>query len=244
MIHVLGLLARAGHGKSTVCNYLAETYGVEIVSLARPLKMIAKAVMGFSDEQLWGTQAQKEAIDPRYGMSARIFLQKLGTDGIRTYLGEQTFCEGLALAIRKDHEKRRAACANPDDFRPVVYAVEDARFPNEVDFLNNLDQRDRRNGSEPAMTGYTIKLVCEDAPPSGNDSHASEAGVDKVQPYQLAATVVSRRKPREEDENGNPIGGGFGVAHLISEFEKALELPRLAGLRVALRSGKAGRKAA
>ncbi len=45
------------------------------MSLASPLKRIAQVTMGFSDAQLYGTQEEKEAIDPRYGMSARVFLQ-------------------------------------------------------------------------------------------------------------------------------------------------------------------------
>lgn len=211
MIHVLGLLARAGHGKSTVANYLRDHYGVGIVALAAPLKKIAKIAMDFSDDQLYGTQAQKEAIDPRYGMSARIFLQKLGTEGIRAHLGEMVFCEGMAHAVRLVHAYDGSS----------VFAVDDMRFPNEAEFVHGLDTR---SGS-PKMFGHVIKIVCTDAPPSGNDAHASEAGIDLVEPRHIGATIVSSRAQ--------------GVAHLIGELDRTLGLPEFAGLLKAMKASKA-----
>gem|GEM_PF-7043568 len=69
MIYVLGLLAKAGHGKTTVARHLGEAFGAETRSLAGPLKRAVQKVFGFSEAQLWGTQADKEAIDARYGFS-------------------------------------------------------------------------------------------------------------------------------------------------------------------------------
>ncbi len=234
MIHVIGLLARAGHGKTTVANYLRDEYGVEIVSLASPLKKIAKVVFDFSDDQLYGTQAQKEAIDPRYGFSARIALQKLGTEGIRAHLGAETFCEGLALAIRRKHEALRASPslslysrgaieAGPS----MVCAVDDMRFPNEAEFVAELDRRESRRDGAPKMFGHVLKIVCLDAPPSGNDAHASEAGIDLVEPRHIDATIVSSRSR--------------GVEHLIGELRATLALPRFSELRRALEASRARR---
>lgn len=232
MIHTLALLARAGHGKTTIARHLETKYGVRIVSLASPLKKIAKVVMDFSDRQLYGTQEEKEAIDPRYGISARIFLQKLGTEGLRENIGDLVFCHALRNGIAKDFLFRHAANDNAMTGTPAsgplalepppsaVYVVDDARFPNEVDFVNRLDQIDEA----PRMVGHTIRINCTDAPPSGNDNHPSEAGIDRVMPYQLAATVVSSRAQ--------------GIDHLIGEFEAALETEKLRGLREALRDGR------
>jgi len=233
MIHVLGLLARGGHGKTTVVNYLRETYGVRIVSLASPLKKIAAAAMGFSDRQLYGTQEEKEAVDEEGArdakgrlLSARIFLQKLGTEGIREYLGSETFCEGLVHGIRRDYQTIGAdpmASHGPN----VVYGVDDMRFPNEASFICGLDKRPRVDGSNaivPPMFGHVLKIVCSDAPPTGNDSHPSEAGVDLVEPRHVSGLVVSSR--------------ALGINHLIGEVERTLGLPEFAGLYGALRESK------
>lgn len=221
MIHVLGLLARAGHGKSTIVNYLASTYGVRTMSLAAPLKKIAKAVMDFDDSQLYGTQAQKEAVDEAgardakgRGLSARIFLQKLGTEGIREHLGELTFCEGLANNVAKDY-------ATITEGIGAVYGVDDMRFPNEAAFIHGLDTRPHT----PLMFGHVVKIVCTDAPPSGNDNHPSEAGVDRVAPEYIDHVIVSSRAQ--------------GVHHLIGELEAMLALPKFSGLRMSLKDSKA-----
>ncbi len=206
---VIALLARAGHGKTTAANYLKEKYGARIVSLATPLKKIAKVVMEFSDRQLYGTQEEKEAIDPRYGMSCRKFLQRLGTEGIRDNLGQMAFCQALSLQIANDMDARVFGESVVDE-GPAVYIVDDARFPNEISFINYLSSEDNHGYT---MLGKSIKIVCTDAPPSGNDNHPSEAGIDLVDPSQLSATIVSSR--------------ALGVEHLIGELEKAIDADRL-----------------
>ena len=212
MIHVVGLLARAGHGKTTVANYLRDHYGAEIVSFASPLKKIAKVAMDFSDSQLYGTQAEKEAIDPRYGFSCRTFLQRLGTEGIRAHLGELAFCEALALRISADSA-------------PRVCVVDDLRFPNEAAFVNRLDRRKRRrdaDGKMPsAMTGAVVKILCTDASVMAEGAgHASEAGIDAVVPNDLRGVVTSSR--------------ALGTAHLICAVEELIQGPGFVGLRDAL----------
>jgi hypothetical protein len=222
MIHVLALLARAGHGKTTIANYFNDEYGVPAVSLAAPLKRIAKIVMNFSDAQLYGTQEDKEAIDPRYGMSARIFLQKLGTEGIREHLGPLTWCEALLYNIKKDSAARGYGAGGPAD---LVYVVDDARFINEIEFVHDLTRRSGigaaggREG-EPRLFGTVIKLVCTDAPPSGNDNHPSEREVDLVPPHLIDAVVTSSR--------------ALGTEHLIEQIELMLNAEHLANLRGAL----------
>jgi hypothetical protein len=171
MIHVLGLLAKAGHGKTTAAKYLQETYGAKIVSLATPLKRCAQKVMAFSDEQLYGTQAQKEALDPRYGMSARTFLQRLGTEGLREEFGPNVHIQALVGLL-----ERLDSVSEDHD----VFVVDDVRFPNEVEALVKSDD----------MHGGVIKIVCQDAPIRAG-SHASESGIDEVPEELLAATIVS-----------------------------------------------------
>jgi hypothetical protein len=211
MIHILGLLARAGSGKTTVANYLRDNYDARIVSLASPLKQIAKVVMDFSDEQLYGTQAQKEAIDSRYGFSAREFLRKLGTEGIRENLGADVWIDVLL---------DRATNAASEDPTHSVFIVDDMRFVNEVNRIRSARSRELPNGSLVDIKAAVIKIVCTDAPTPPGD-HASEREIDLIPETSLDAVVTSSR--------------ALGVHHLTGEVEKAISGTRaLRHLKAAL----------
>jgi hypothetical protein len=147
---VIGLAARAGHGKSTAATWFQEQYGAKIRSFAYPLKEMARRIYGLSWEQLYGTQAQKDAIDPRWGKSGRQLLQFLGTEVCRDVLGADIWVETLFRQLRG---------------KSGVYVIEDVRFPNEAKAIQ-------------AHGGRVIKLVCPDAPPPQDPNHASEVGVD------------------------------------------------------------------
>lgn len=118
MTVIIGLLGPAGSGKSTVAQHLVEKYGAKRYSLAAPLKEIAKRAFDFTDEQVRGTQEQKEAPDPRYGgKSARWFLQRLGTEGIRAVLGGDFWIKHCLETIERES--------------PAIAVVDDLRFDNE-----------------------------------------------------------------------------------------------------------------
>lgn len=172
MIYVIAILAKAGHGKTTVAKYTEETYGAKRVSLADPLKKIAQRTMGFSDEQLYGSQEAKEANDPRYGISPRTYLQRLGS-AIRDELGKDVWVRALVDRVRAEHDA--------SDGAQEVFVIDDTRFPNELSFLENCED----------IREVCIKVVCTDAPDSG--THESETGIDKVYPEQIAATVISSK---------------------------------------------------
>lgn len=121
---VIGLCGPAGAGKSSIAEYLEDVYGAKRYSLAEPLKEIAARALDFTHEQLYGTQEQKEAVDPRYGFSPRWFLQKLGTDGCRAVLGADLWVSTLLRRIR--------------DEAPKYAVVEDVRFPNEANAIRGL----------------------------------------------------------------------------------------------------------
>lgn len=214
MIHTISLLARAGHGKTTAARYLQETYGVRIVSLATPLKKAAQATMCFSDAQLFGTQEDKESFDPNGArdalgrpLSARLFLQKLGTEGLRENFGRNVHLDALVYRVREEYTTAPTDDPSRDDH--MVFVIDDVRFPNEVVYLNELETEHN----------WTVKLVCTDAPPSGNDSHPSEKGIDEVPASEIEATITSSR--------------ALGTADLIGKLEFALDT-RLKPLKAAL----------
>lgn len=115
---IIGILGPAGSGKTTVANYLTEKYGAKKYSFAEPLKEIARHTLGFTDDQLYGSQSQKETIDPRYGFSPRWFLQRLGTEGVRNVMGENFWWQYCLARIYVD--------------KPALAVIEDVRFVNEA----------------------------------------------------------------------------------------------------------------
>jgi len=131
MTIIIGLLGPAGSGKSSAAAYLETKYGAKRYALAAPLKEIAKRTLGFTDEQVYGTQDQKEAVDARYGFSARWFLQRLGTEGCRAVLGEDVWTDACLRRINLD--------------APRLAVIEDVRFLNE-------------NKRIAATGGYVIRL--------------------------------------------------------------------------------------
>lgn len=206
MIYILGLLAKSGHGKTTVARHLVELYGAHIRSLAGPMKRAVRSVFGFSDGQLWGSQADKEAIDRRYGFSPRWLLQRLGTEGLRAEFGEDVHLRALLNGLRREEAALPAGAA------PILYIVDDVRFPNDARFVaeGGVDHR-----------GAVLKIVSTDVAPLAHGLHASESAIDQVRPEDIAAAVVSSRAQ--------------GVRHMLGEVDRALaSLAAFDGIRPAL----------
>jgi hypothetical protein len=89
---ILGVSGLAGAGKDTTADILVHDHDFTKVSLADPLKQIARKVYAFTDEQLWGPSQFRNAEDKRYPradgsfLSPREALQLLGTEwGRRCY---------------------------------------------------------------------------------------------------------------------------------------------------------------
>lgn len=157
MTVVIGLMGPAGAGKSSVAQYLVEKYGATRYSFAEPLKTLAMRTLDFTHDQVWGTQAQKEAIDPRYGFSPRWFLQRLGTEGCR-----RTFGEDFWTAQTIDRIRREA---------PLVAVIEDARFVNEAIAIRSFQIT---YANRLARHGYVWRLDSPNRETSADATHASE----------------------------------------------------------------------
>lgn len=118
MTTIIALCGPAGSGKSTAAKHLVDVYGAVSVSFAAPLKQMVGRALDFTPEQLYGTQEQKEAIDPRYGHSARWFLQRIGTEGCRRTFGEDFWTKQTIEYIRRTNHS--------------LVVIEDCRFANEA----------------------------------------------------------------------------------------------------------------
>ncbi len=175
---VIGLLGRAGSGKSTAAKYLAEKYGAKIFSFAKPLKELAKELFDFADAQVYGSQDEKEAVDLRYGFSPRTAMIRLG-EGVRAVLGVDTWIVACLRQINL-----YAAIHRTKDFDPLC-VIEDVRYPNEA--------------MEISRHGRILKLVCPDSVSSAYTNAPSEKSVDECAPEYIYKTIVSHRSPESKD---------------------------------------------
>lgn len=174
-MYIVGILGKAGTGKTTVAEFLANKFGAARFSFATPLKEMASRLLDFSREQLYGTQQQKEAIDPRYGMSGREFMQRLGHEA-RENLYPRVWIDALVNSIIHDADDRFR-----NNKRPVIYVVDDIRHKNEVFGLRSLSGVDT----------LIIRLVCPQAPLAQNPDHPSESEMDSIPDSSVDAVIVN-----------------------------------------------------
>lgn len=180
---ILGLCGRAGSGKSSVAGYLVERYGATRIALADPLKDMARVLFSLTDEQVRGDAAVKERVDPRWGMSPRQILQRLGTECCRKHLGEDVWVRAMFARIEREEalaRVRRAASYGGTALAfGHLWVVEDVRFLNEAEMI--------------AAVGEVWRLHCSDSISTDAGAHPSEAEVDLIPAAHVRAELRSSR---------------------------------------------------
>lgn len=133
------------------------------MSFAKPLKDVARKIYDLSDEQVNGDL--KEETDPRYGITPRFILQKLGTEGFRN-IRQSTWTDYWAREYRNNYDPTE------------LVLVTDVRFPDELEAI-------KREG------GVIWKLVRDGGPGArgGIGGHASEA-VQRAIPDTTFDTII------------------------------------------------------
>ena len=146
MTKIIGLSGKKGSGKTWLAKYLKEnskeifgTDSVVIKPLAEPLKKLCIEILGLTNEQVYGTDEQKNTVTryywqdmphyfevltrnkskkPKYGlMTAREVVQEVGT-GIFRKMYSEVWTQACINGIKSSGAD--------------IAIVDDVRFPNEV----------------------------------------------------------------------------------------------------------------
>jgi hypothetical protein len=117
MTTIIALRGGKGSGKDTAARYLCEFYGAKQYAIADELKLFCKEMYQLQDYQLNGTQADKEAVDPRWDMSPRQIMERTGA-AIRKIYGENFQTQRVLKKIDED--------------KPELAVISDARRLNEA----------------------------------------------------------------------------------------------------------------
>lgn len=118
MTIIIGLLGPAGSGKSLVAKHLETKYDAKVYTLAAPLKQLVGNAFELTKKQLYGSQEDKETVDPRYNVSPRWLFQRIGTEGFRKVFGPDFWVDQLYMKVLTDN--------------PSLAVVDDVRFVSEA----------------------------------------------------------------------------------------------------------------
>lgn len=170
---IIGITGKIGSGKSTLTKYITENYNFEEYSFAGPLKKIGK-IFGFKHKELYGSQAQKLGINKFWEISARKFLQIVGTELFRNNLQKLIPEMNTTGSVWIDLFLLEL------DKNPKNYVISDVRFLNEEKALRKLGAiiiKTQRNRNEKNQTS----------------NHSSETEMDKIVPDFLIDNNKTRK---------------------------------------------------
>jgi hypothetical protein len=136
--NLVGIVGPKQSGKDTAVAYLTKL-GYTRYAFADPIKRGLQEMFGFTDEQLWGTDEQKEAIDEYWGISARRMAKLVGTElfqfDIHKYTQPGEFdVNRKAWVLRFKKWYNEEISKNPD----LKIAISDMRFPHESKIIKDM----------------------------------------------------------------------------------------------------------
>ena len=133
---LIGIIGNKESGKTTSGKYIVDKYKFIERTFAHCLKKACQELFLLSDDQVYGSQEQKEAPDSRwFDCSPRKILQYVGTDLMRDQF--DVIMPGLGKNIFIHHFKiwyQEYINLNPE----ANIIITDVRFLNEISFITSL----------------------------------------------------------------------------------------------------------
>lgn len=174
-VQIIGVCGRKRHGKDSVGRVLRDHFGYTCTAFADPLKRVVMSLYGLSWDQVFGEDAEKEAVIERWGLSPRQIMQRFGTEvgrgvhpdtWIRNTLDNiHSAVSGRGAWLRDDAHREFIHCWTA---APKHWVVTDVRFPNEAAAIREA--------------GGQVWTIVRPSLGVSTDEHASEKSVDLVVP--------------------------------------------------------------
>lgn len=166
------ITGKMGTGKSTVASIL-KTYGFAEQMFARPIKTFAISA-GFTHAQVYGTQSQKLEIDEFWGISAREFMQKFGSEVGRTAIPQ------IIPDMKMNSRTLWARIVEKKITKDPLMVLSDGRFPDEAKLVKDHGgiiikiTRDNVCGCEVVCVGPCVNVTGD------HGEHQSETAMDEI----------------------------------------------------------------
>lgn len=153
---IVGFGYKAQSGKDTAATYLAQKFlgKVKQVAFADKLKEIAMDLFGLTHEQCYGPKEIKEKVDPRYGLSPREIMQKVGEKMREIHPSiwvDTVFNSTLPRAVEEGF---------------TCLAISDVRYPNEGDRIHEyggvVARIDRAAGGTSVGSTHSSEISMDD----------------------------------------------------------------------------------
>ncbi len=162
---IVAVVGKKRSGKDSAGDYLVGNWGFnETRKLACPIKRIGMMLFGWTEDQVEGTNYDREQMIPELGLSVRQFLQECGSlfkydlsEALPAYgkkVGPRIWAKVLVRWIKEQP--------------PGAYVVTDVRFPEEVEELKDNFE-----------TVVVLKMVSDRSP---DDEHISETALEQIVP--------------------------------------------------------------
>jgi hypothetical protein len=128
---IIGLSGKKGVGKSTVAEYIEETYDFREYAFANKLKDACMLVFQLSMKQLYGTQSDKESIDEFWGISPRVIMQEFGT-AMRNLANKNEQLDRIWIrGLHREIELKGSK----------LVVISDVRYQDEADSIKEYENR-------------------------------------------------------------------------------------------------------
>jgi len=158
-MNLICIIGNIGVGKSTVAEIFKQNEYVEL-TFADPVKQIG-LILGFEQEELYGSQEKKLKLNDFWGVSGREFMQKFATNIMRNELPKHINMnmDNKTVWVRLCQKKINNLLKQN---KKVI--VSDGRFPDEINMIKE-------------MGGIIIKIVRNN---NYDIHHESESYISKL----------------------------------------------------------------